>query len=245
LLHAFFDESGTHNQYGNQATLVSGFIAPDDDWKEVNKAWIAEMKGETFHYKNFALEEDTLNNLAEILSASTLSVVSAGFRGNWDKAISHGDRWSIRFPSCYHMVFEMCVNEIDRLSAELWGNEPVAIMFSRQNEYAKRAEDVWRTATGNGLWPNLAYFGYGSPEDRPELQMADMIAHETFQCLKDGSDSVWQEWPLVKRLLQDDLPPRFGGYHSEETFIEMMKRSEEGGRKYLKTVLNTSPKKGP
>jgi hypothetical protein len=217
-------------------TLVSGFIAPADDWTEVNKAWVAEMKGETFHYKNYAVETELLENLAEILSASTLNVVSAGFRGNWERAISAGDGWSRRFPSCYHLVFEQCIQQIDELSAELWGKEPVAIMFSRQNEYAKRAEEVWRTATGNDLWPNIQYFGYGDPEKLPELQMADMIAHETFQCLKDGTETVWKEWPLARRLLEDELPHRYGGYHTEETFIEMMKRSEEGGRKYLKAV---------
>jgi hypothetical protein len=235
LLHAFFDESGTHQQHHNQVTLISGFIAPADDWDEINRAWVGETKGDAFHYKDFALETELLDSLAEILAASTLEVVTAGFRGDWDKAISHRNDWSKRFPSCYHLIFEQCVEQIDRLSAEHWGNEPVAIMFSRQNEYAKRADEVWRTMTGNDLWPNLQYFGYGDPAKRPELQMADMIAHETYQCLKDGSDAVWQEWPLVRRLLNEDRP-RLGAYHTTESFIEMMERSERGGRKYLKTV---------
>jgi len=115
-------------------------------------------------------------------------------------------------------------------------------MFSRQSEYGKRAEEVWRTAKGNGLWRNLISFGYGHPETFPHLQAADMIAHETFQCLKAGTDTVWQKWPLVKRLLTDERNRlMFGGYHTTETFIEMMKRSEKGGRRYLKKIPKGSP----
>jgi hypothetical protein len=238
LLHAYFDESGTHNQYGRQVTLVSGFIGTSREWRRVNKAWTLAMNGETFHYTDYQLEGGLLARLADILAESRLCVVSAGFSGDWDKAISHKSGWKIRFPSCYHLVFEQCAEHMDRLSVDQWNNEPIATMFSRQNEYAKRSEEVWRTAKGNGLWQNLISFTYGDPGRFPQLQAADMIAHETFQCLKVGDDLVWQRWPLVRRFLAENAFV-FGGYHSTETFIEMMKRSEEGGRKYLRTVPKT------
>jgi hypothetical protein len=236
LLLACFDESGTHNQYGHQVTLVSGFIGTATEWNLMSIPWQQAMGGKTFHYKDYRLEADLLEQLAVIISSSKVIPVSAGFCGNWEKAISHGNGWSVRFPSCYHMVFEQCLEHVNRLSDEHWGSQPVALMFSRQSEYATRAEEVWRTTTGNGLWPNLSHFGFRDPSLFPQLQAADMIAHETFQCLKTNTDTVWKEWPLVRRLLGDPEKAMFGGYHSNETFIAMMERSEREGRNYLKTV---------
>jgi hypothetical protein len=236
-LIACFDESGTHNQYGHQVTLVSGFIGSAAEWNLMANAWHQVMGGKTFHYKDYRLETDLLAQLADIIAARNLIPISAGFCGDWEKAISHGDGWSVRFPSCYHMVFEQCLEHVNRLSDEHWNSKPVVLMFSRQNEYAARAHEVWRTTTGNGLWPNLTHFGFQDPSQFPHLQAADMIAHETFQCLKSGTDIVWKEWPLVRRLLDNQGKAMFGGHHSNETFIVMMERSEREGRKYLKTVL--------
>jgi hypothetical protein len=47
--------------------------------------------------------------------------------------------------------------------------------------------------------------------------------------------SVWEEWPLVKRIITNGAPLH-GGYHTPESFIEMMEESERDGRQYLKTV---------
>jgi hypothetical protein len=242
LLVAFIDESGTHNQYGPQVTLVAGFIGAEAEWAAMVHPWVAAMGGRTFHYKDDSRETDLLIQLAEILVERALIPVSAGFSGEWEKAISAGEDWGKRFPSCYHMVFEQCLAQVNELSDQHWDSEPVALIFSRQNEYAKRAEEVWRTATGNGLWRNLSHFGYQDPNSFPQLQAADMIAHESFQCLKVGTNEVWQEWPLVKRLLDAKDKPMFGGYHTTETFIEMMKRSEAGGRQYLKTIPKNAPR---
>ena len=65
------------------------------------------------------------------------------------------------------------------------------------------------------------------------VQTADMIAYETFQCLKQGGDDVWNKWPLVRQLLSTD---RMRGRHqTEEQFVKMM-REQDINRQYLKTV---------
>jgi hypothetical protein len=235
VLHAYFDESGTHAQHRDPVTFVAGFVGTSRQWRNVRRAWTTAMKGETFHYKEFRMEGELLAELTEILASSGLQVVSAGFTGNWERAISAGPDWKRRFPSCYSMVFEMSVEQMNRWCRQLWGGEPIAITFSRQLEYGKRAEEIWRTFRGNGEWRNLVSFAYGDPEVFPQLQAADMIAHETYQCLKVGNDEVWQKWPLVRRLLVDGVR-LVGGYHTEESFVEMMRKGDREGRTFLKTV---------
>lgn len=234
LLRAYFDESGIHA--GSPVTLVSGFIGSRRQWRTVSREWDALMGDRVFHYKNMRMEGELLGKLAALLATSNLGVVAAGFSGNWNRAISAGPDWSVRFPSCYHMILEMCVEQMNRYSQRHWHSEPIAVMFSRQNEYAKRAEEVWRTCKGNGLWDNIASFAYGDPEKFPALQAADMIAYESFQCTKAGGTlEVWNNWPLVKLLLAKNEPMMVGGLHTEESFIEMMRKGDLN-RRYLKTV---------
>jgi hypothetical protein len=236
LLHAYFDETGIHA--GSPVTFVSGFIGTADEWAAVNALWAAEMKGEVFHYKNMRFQGERLNHLALILASSRLEVVSAGFRGDWSKAISHKADWKVRFPSCYNLVFEFCVDQMNQWTEQGWNNEPIALIFSRQNEYAKRAEEVWRTFRGNDLWKHLVTFTYGDPETTLQLQAADMIAYETFQCMKVGTDEVWQDWPLVRRLLAKGKP-LLGNYMTTESFIQNMEEMDRKGRIFLKTVPKT------
>jgi hypothetical protein len=236
LLRAYFDESGTHKQYGRQVTIIAGFIGPGKEWRRVKNKWRAEMNCEVFHYKDMRVRGELLNRLAVILAKSKLQVVSGAFTGDWDRAISQGADWRIRYPSCYHFIFELCVEQMNKFSVTWWNNESIAVVFSRQNEYAKRAEEVWRTMKGNGFWQNIVSFTYGDPESFTELQAADMIVHETFQCMKAGTEEAFSKWPLVARLIAKSAPTLLGGFHNTETFVEVMKRVDREGRRYLKRV---------
>jgi hypothetical protein len=237
LLSAFFDETGIHA--GAPVTFVAGFIGTDDQWAKVCDHWDVEMNGEVFHYKTMCLEEERLDRLAVILASSELQVIAAGFCGDWNKAISHKPDWKNRFPSCYHFALETCVDQMDQWAAEGWNSEPIALMFSRQNEYAKRAEEIWRTFRGNGLWNNFVSFAYGDPETVLQLQPADMIAYETFQCMQSNAAETCQKWPLVKRLLAKGAP-LLGNYMTTESFIQNMEESDRKGRIILKTVPKPS-----
>ena len=231
MLRAFFDESGIHA--GSPVTFVAGFIGSSEEWAEVRAKWQSVMNGEVFHYKNMRADE-RLDQLADILATSRLQVVSAGFSGDWKQAISHKPDWKRRFPSCYHFVFEACIEQMERWTTKLWQGQSIALVFSQQHEYAKRAEEVWRTFRGNGYWKNFVSFSYDHP-DLPELQAADMVTYETFQCIKAGTEEAWHRWPLAKRLLKNNVP-LYGGYHTPETFVAMMEHSERNGRIFLKNV---------
>jgi len=234
LLQAFFDETGIHA--GSPVTFVAGFIGTADQWYDVCIQWGAEMKGEMFHYKNMRMQGERLNRLAIILASSKLQVIAAGFCGDWNRAISHNPDWKNRFPSCYQFAFEFCVDQMEQWTNAGWKNEPIALTFSRQNDYAKRAEEIWRTFRGNGFWKNMASFAYGDPEIILALQTADMIAYETFQCMKAGNtEEVCQKWPLVKRLLARG-EPLLGNYMTTENFIKNMEEMDNKGRIYLNTI---------
>jgi hypothetical protein len=235
LLRAFFDESGIHA--GSPATVVSGFMGSRAQWRSVGVKWRKATDGKVFHYKDMRLEKELIENLSSILAESKLQVVSGAFTGNWDRAITSGaPDWSTRFPSCYHMVFELCVQQMSRYAVEHWNDEPVSVVFSRQDNYAKRAEEVWRTYQGNGMWRHIASFAYGDPKQFLELQAADMIAYETFQCLKEGAAGgwAWDDWPLMRKLLRNDSLMH-GRHQTEDQFVKMM-RDQDKNRIYLKSV---------
>lgn len=241
VLRAFFDESGTHA--GSPVTAICGFIGSRNQWRRVGPKWRKAMNGKVFHYKHMRMEGKLLDRLATILCDSGLTVVGGAFAGDWERAIHSGAAdWPTRFPSCYGMVMEMAAQRMERISREQWQNEPIAITFSRQDEYAKRAEEIWRTYKGNGHWSHIVHFGYGAPEDFFELQTADMIAHETFQCLKEGASGgwAWNKWPLVRKLLENDRPMH-GFAQTEEQFVKMLLEEDRKGRRYLQTV--EKPKK--
>lgn len=237
VLRAYFDESGIHA--GSPVTTISGFIGSRGEWRAVGRKWREAMGDRVFHYKNMRMEGELLDRLSTILCESKLAVVSAAFSGDWERAIHSGAAdWPTRFPSAYSMVLEFCVQQMERYSAQNWNNEPTAIWFSRQDAYAKRAEEVWRTYKGNGQWGHIVSFAYGDPE-MAELQAADMIAYETFQCLRQGGEEAWNKWPLVRKLLSADRE-MFGRHQTEKSFVEMM-RAQDVNRRYLQIV--EKPKK--
>jgi Protein of unknown function (DUF3800) len=241
VLRAFFDESGIHA--GSRVTSVCGFIGSRSQWRSACRKWRAALDGQIFHYTEMRFEGQLLDRLATILCDSGLEVVSGAFTGDWERAIHSGaPDWPARFPSSYHMVLEMCAQQMAHYSAEYWHGEPIGLTFSRQDEYARRAEMLWRSYKGSGLWKHLVHFAYGDPEEFAELQMADMIAHETFQCLKQALDGgwPWDKWPLVRKLLENDRPMH-GCHQTEEQFVKMMFEHELSGRRYLQ--IAEKPKK--
>ena len=231
MLRAYFDESGIHA--GSKTTIICGFIGPRNEWRRVTHKWQKAMRGRVFHYKEMRNETKLLERLATILAESQLAGINMGFLGDWDRAINSGPAfWKKRYPSCYQAVLEMCVGHLEKHSRAAWGGEPILLTFSRQDQYAKFAEEVWRTFRAHRQWNSLVGFGYGDPE-LPELQTADMIAHEAFQCAREvyergGSAlQVWEKWPLIKRIVASHKL-MLGSTLSETSLIEML---HEGDRK--------------
>jgi hypothetical protein len=183
VLRAYFDESGIHA--GSQTIIICGFIGPRNEWRRVAHKWQKTMKGRVFHYKNMRNKTKLLERLATILAESRLAGINMGFLGDWDRAIRSGPaHWPTRYPSCYQMVLEMCVGHLEKHSKASLDGEPIALTFSRQDQYAKFAEKIWRAHRDRGQWNCIVRFGYGDP-GLAESQAADMIAYEAFQCARE------------------------------------------------------------
>jgi hypothetical protein len=143
VLRAYFDESGIHG--GSKTTVVCGFIGSRSQWRLVARKWQKAMKGRVFHYKEMGKETELLEKLATIIDESDLGMILGGFVGDWDRAIKSGaPDWPKRFPSCYQMILEQCIHRMEEHSNALWKGEPIILTFSRQDQYAKFAEKLWR-----------------------------------------------------------------------------------------------------
>jgi hypothetical protein len=226
VLRAYFDESGIHA--GSQTTIICGLIGPRSDWRQVARKWQKAMKGRIFHYKNMRNETKLLERLATIVFESRLVGINMGFLGNWDRAIRSGPtHWGTRYPSCYQMVLEMCVGNLEKVSSD---GAQIALTFSRQDHYAKFAEKIWRAHRDRGQWNHIVRFGYGDPV-LPELQAADMIAYEAFQCAREVFERgaspfhVSKKWPLLKQVVAAHKP-MLGSVMSEETLIQMLRKQD-------------------
>jgi hypothetical protein len=243
VLYAYFDESGTHA--GAQNTLIAGFVGPAHAWAATEGAWQNFLHSESappFHYteitgqkKAYADWERWRGDLviagcADILAASALKPVAAGFTGDWERVLaSVHPRWAERVPSRYHLAFEICVQQLANFSRDLWGNEPIAAVFARQDEYQSRAALVWHSYKAAGEWSHMHSLTYEDRKGQPRLDMADMIAHELYQCVTDSDLMRWRKWPFLQRILSKDETYILGGFHTTETAIAMMHRAESLG----------------
>lgn len=215
LLFGYFDESGTDGLHGH--TVISGFVGTVASWRSLVAPWRAELervgvpyfhyvdaKGHNKKYKHFAAGEwlPHVTTMAKIICGLDLKAVSAAFSGDWNSCVAGDEEWQARFPSAYHFCFELMIEKIRKASDEHWGGEPVAIIMSRQNEFAERALKVWDFFKYNAAWQQIAHVGYNDPHQLTQLQAADALAYETRRGLWKDSDDHWlNELPLTSRLI--------------------------------------------
>jgi len=238
VLRAYFDESGIHG--GSKTTVVCGFIGSRSQWRLVARKWQKAMQGRVFHYKEMGKETELLEKLATIIDEADLGTILSGFLGDWDRTIKAGTPdWPKRFPSCYQMLLEMCIHRMEQYSNVFWRGEPIVLTFSRQDQYAPFAEKLWRAHKATGVWAHIVGFGYGDPE-LPELQAADMLVHEAFQCARQvyergqsATPRLWEEkWPLVRKLVAS-RKLMLADMMNEERLVQTL-RKEDKNRRYLK-----------
>lgn len=248
MLFGYFDESGVHE--GASRSVIAGMLGTAAAWEGLSQEWQEIMGGRAFHYTHLnrkfgngafksvakAERDSIIERCAEAIAKQDLLPVAGGLLGDWASAIEVGSDWSMRFPSCYSFCLEMCVEQLNRLANSRWAGEPVALIFSAQDQYASRAQEVWRTFKGNGQWLNMATLQYAPMKTLAALQAADMFAYETYRLLGSPDVAEYQKWPLWRRILAKDASDFVGGYQTEKSFVEMMRRSEEKGRTYLKKV---------
>jgi len=245
MLKAFFDESGTHR--GSPATVVAGYVGTDEQFVVLARAWAAELKRadlKTFHYAEFQnrlgvyktmsvpARSLLVNGLAAAVVDSGVRVISGAFVGDFEQAITQGPNWRVRFDSSYSVAFDLVVLGLQQHSAAN-GDEPVAVTFSRHDQYGRPARRIWRTHRHNGHWKWVHSCDYRNMRALPELQAADMIAYETYRSLKANDDEEFRKWPLIGRFIARD-DNMIGGKVFSDTLVEVMTQIDIDGRQLLK-----------
>jgi len=211
---AYFDESGTDGQH--DITIISGFAARLSDWLAFNGRWRAQLDDDnikTFHYVECRggnrqyrgwdrpASDRHLDKLAMQIASSPLGAITAGFMGNYERALARnplGDQAAIRFPTAYAFVFEMLIDKIRR---EVGTGEKISLVFARQTQSQSRALEVYNWHRDRGHWPEISTLTYAEPEEVIPLQPADMIAWETRRYLWNKNPDSWRGLPLLKRLI--------------------------------------------
>ena len=210
---AYFDESGTDGAHG--ITLISGIIAEISDWPIVNSAWIEQIKSDglpCFHYADCRNQRRDyagwnwnaqcrghLDRLASVISAAPVGGITAAFFGDWQKAVADRPDLQRRFPTAYSFCFEMMITKL-RKEMHHHGQPDVILVFAEQQQYQRRALDIWRWHHDQNAWPEIVDLRYAKPADVPGLQMADMLAYETRRHLFKKGDE-WRSLPLLNRLV--------------------------------------------
>ena len=137
--------------------------------------------------------------MAKVIHVSPLGGISVGFMGNWRSAVKDRPDLDQRFPSAYAFCFEALIRKI-RTEMHEHGQPDIVLVMSRQNEYQRRALEVWEWHRERGYWPQIKDVKYAEPRDVAGLQMADMLAYETHRHLfKKGE--TWRTLPLLSQLV--------------------------------------------
>lgn len=239
---AYFDESGIDGS--TDTTLISGFVGNLEDWPRVNSAWRNQLEVDgvpQFHYKDCVDQrkqylgwdwhrdcQPHLDRLAKIIHVAPVAGISAGFIGDWRSAVADRSDLAERFPSAYAFCFEALIRKI-RLEMHNHGQPDIILVMSRQNEYQRRALEVWEWHRERGYWPEIKDITYAEPRSVVGLQMADMLAYETHRHLFKKGD-VWRDLPLLSQLVAkhevDGRTLYDAGYDEEQ--VKKLKRVGDG-----------------
>jgi len=218
VLQAFFDESGTHARA--ESTVIAGFVGTAEQWVEVERLWaehLAKHDIPDFHYHEFEnrvgpwekmdreIRTPIMKGLMVILIRSGLIPVAAAYHGKWGDIEPKNPLWKPdRFPNAYSWCFELCMESLIDCSRDVYGSEPVSVMFALHDEYGERALKYFDLFKRNREWQTLVHpIAFDSPKSRPALQAADMIAFEIYQAFNSRRMS-WLKLYLLGALWSMD-----------------------------------------
>lgn len=217
LIRAYFDETGIHN--GSEATVVCGIVAPEGIWDDFDFDWKKQLNVFSVPYFHAVecehaqgafqslqrpLRDSLVWGLADVIGKHRILILNAGVSNRDWENFPH--IWKV-FKSPFHLCFAYCLEKISNWSNQHADGEPVALIFSEQNEYRPNAEKIYDAyIAAKGLPHRLVSLQFSSMKDFAGLQGADLVCYETYQHLIAGSPSE-NEIKRVgqKRLLNAEL----------------------------------------
>ena len=200
LLHAYFDESGTHGGAG--VTGVAGFIGPAEEWAKLENQWeeeLARFAKDTGHnIKDFHAYE--CENGQEFWFGIDRSIREAYYQRlarvlieyNQLKGFSYSvenDQWDVctspefkdRYRSPYQLCAESCFQQVASYSTNRAAGSAVTLVFAEHPTYSQHLEEVFSNYMSNNVWSHIKSFTTSSPKDCTPLQSADMMSYELYR----------------------------------------------------------------
>jgi hypothetical protein len=235
----YLDESGS---FGDTRVLaIAGYSAQAVEWARLEHAWKKMLKRigvGVFHmreclHRRGAFEGRTIDDSREALTQVVDAILSHEVHGigaavllrDYDDVIVGSTREDIGDPwhLCFRHVIKEVAERIDRLPKDEW----VAFVCDLQEEYSGEAERLYRRINETPDWPNRRQLGsltFGSRQDEVGLQVADVLAYETFKHLDDRLYTDRGIRKSLDRLTQGR--PFYGEYYDREALLQFAARRE-------------------
>jgi Protein of unknown function (DUF3800) len=215
VLRAYFDESG--HEANTDSVAITGIVASSDEWDKFDVAWreqLAVPKVEYFHavecehrdkiFSNLSLPlRDSLRwGLGDVIAQSPISIVNGGIQMEGWKRQDLPKLKKI-FPSPWHLCFAYVLQQLDEWSKENANGEPIALVFSEQQQYKQHAHKIYdaymRIKDESSSFVSLQF---ADMRLFPGLQAADFVSYEIYQNTVRGITKEEQvERIAMKRLL--------------------------------------------
>jgi hypothetical protein len=194
MLVAYFDESGTHGRQSEVVT-VAGLVGDTRSWNRIEHQWKKRLGAiETFHAtdcaagsREFATVEkhecDRISNdLASLIAAQKGELCAVGmsvYRDDWEYCAS--DIVKKQCKTMYHFCLLMVLLQVNQLSQERAGGEPVAFVFAKQSQYEDYALAIHEVFRQIETYSSIGHLEFGEPRCVVPLQAADLYAYETYR----------------------------------------------------------------
>ena len=216
VLRAYFDETG--HVANTKSVTLCGLVASPDEWDAFDISWREQLsvervsyfhahecevgKGEEYSKLSRPLRESLFWGLGDVIGNSTIKIVNGALRvDDWNNPDFEVVRKAFKSP--WHLSFAYCLQQLSDWSHEHANDEPIALVFSEQDEYQKHAEVIYQAYLQRKSKNNLVSLQFAPMKLFPGLQAADYVCYETYQNdlfgIKEEKDV---KRIAMKRLLQ-------------------------------------------
>lgn len=209
VLKAYMDESGVHD--GSEAITVAAYVGRPSDWQQWTKMWNAakrpikvyhavDAQNRTGEFRGWTQERvaELVKRLLPITAESRIAAVVVGmnlneFRKAVDAEPTLRELFGNPYVACLHWTIQIILN----LMFETNNKERIAFIHEN-NSYHGGAYEVfdWIKKYGS-RGKNIISLTFGSKEDYPPLQAADILAYEGNKRLRDPSRPERRPWTAL------------------------------------------------
>jgi hypothetical protein len=245
MLRVYLDESGIHA--GSEVAVMSGVIAKVDDWLAFEIQWskyLTDVGAPYFHavglddvegehgFLTEPIREYLWRWLPQAIVDHKLGIISTGVLVK-DLAYicERNEEFARWFAVPYNFVFEGCLQGATEWSDKHAMGDSIALVFSEQNQYERRALKTYSTYKQHARWQRyLDSITFADMKRVPALQAADLVANQLFHRIGAyyGMNEIGRAGPM--NLIGDAGIEIHGGVVARQ---DMEKCIEEGPAFYF------------